>query len=84
MIISDVLSGPLRTSRAFLCKANLPPVRFAGVCLKSPVCPKSRVHSDGYATARWIDGEWVGMIAVCAIDKLEIMLLEIIVASSDR
>lgn len=28
------------------------------------------VHDDGYATVRRIDGEWEGMIAVCALDKL--------------
>jgi len=37
------------------------------------------VHEDGYATVRRIDGEWEGMIAVCAVEKLEI-----VVASSDR
>ena len=29
------------------------------------------VRDDGYATVRRIDGEWSGMIAVCALDKLE-------------
>ena len=29
------------------------------------------VHSDGYASVRRIEGEWSGMIAVCAADKLE-------------
>jgi len=28
------------------------------------------VHSDGFATARRIDGEWNGRIAVCAVNKL--------------
>jgi hypothetical protein len=29
------------------------------------------VHSDGYASVRRIEGQWGGMIAVCAADKLE-------------
>jgi hypothetical protein len=37
------------------------------------------VHSDGYASVRRIDGEWSGMIAVCAAEKLEP-----VVPSSDR
>lgn len=37
------------------------------------------VHEDRYATVRRIDGDRAGMIAVCAIDKLEI-----VVSSPDR
>ena len=37
------------------------------------------MHSDGYVSVRRIDGEWAGMIAVCAVEKLEP-----IVATLDR
>lgn len=31
------------------------------------------VHEDGYATVRRIDGDRAGQIAVCAIEKLELI-----------
>ena len=29
------------------------------------------VHSDGYATVRRTEGEWQGMVAVCAVASLQ-------------
>lgn len=29
------------------------------------------IHSDGYATVRRTDGEWKGMVAVCAFSSLQ-------------
>ena len=31
------------------------------------------VYSDGYASVRRIEGEWMGRNAVCAISKLELL-----------
>ena len=30
-----------------------------------------KIHSDGYATVRRTDGEWKGMVAVCAVSSLQ-------------
>jgi len=36
------------------------------------------VHSDGFATVRRIEGEWVGEIAVCKLSSLKLEALETI------